>query len=99
MVIKFKFYPIALLSGIAVGAVFCMAVFQPKPKPTAPKEVKLEHVYHLPCRFEAESYEPAEFHDGMKFPMSCGCSEIKGTCGRSTVIEYTLPDSYFKEEN
>ena len=96
---KMRFYPIALLCCLAGGATAGMFVFQPSPGAPVPKEVELKHVYHLPCRFEAESYEPSEVIDGIKFPMTCGCSELKGTCHNHVEEKLTLPDSYFKEEN
>lgn len=97
MGMKMRFYPTALVCGLAGGLIVGMFIFQPKPDAPVPKEVPLEHVYHLPCRFEAESYEPSEVIDGIKFPMTCGCSEIKGTCFNREVVQYVLPDSYFKE--
>lgn len=90
-----------IYSGLAVaiiGIAGCMVIFEPKAAPPERKEVELKHIYHLPCGFEAESYEPSEFHNGIKFPMTCGCSELKGTCFSHVEEKYTLPDWYFKEE-
>ncbi len=97
---KYSPSPKSIFCGIVIGVIIGTAIStsaSDKNVPSAPKEVKLEHVYHLACEFEAESYEPSEVVGGVKFPMLCGCSEIKGTCGNE-VIKYTLPDSYFKDE-
>lgn len=68
-------------TGLCLTFILLFAsAYQTVPAKADPKFVVLEHIYHLPCGFEAESYEPAEMIDGMKFPMECGCSEIKGTC-------------------
>lgn len=92
---------IKIYSGLAVAFVVVaasMVIFEPKAAPPERKEVELKDVYHLPCGFEAESYEPAQFIDGIRYPMECGCSELKGTCFRQKEEKYTLPDWYFKEE-
>lgn len=94
---RIKLYPKAIVFGVLVAA--SLVAFEPKAAPPVPKEVKLDGMIHLPCGFEAESYEPAEVVDGIRYPMTCGCSELKGTCFQKKEIKYTLPDSYFKEEN
>jgi len=89
---RFKFYPSALIIGVLGGLIVGMFAFQPEPKASVPKDVPLEHVYHLPCRFEAEGYEPSTTINGMRIPMICGCSELKGTCHQTREIKYAMPE-------
>lgn len=85
-----KMKRIAVLAGFISSITLCVgAVFQPLPQgPGEPKYVVL-HPIHLPCGFEAESYTPSEVLGDTKFPMVCGCSEIKGTCFEQNETVYT----------
>lgn len=75
------------MCGVAVMLVSGMVVFQPKPD--APEATYVElHPIHMACGFESESYEPSEYKDGIKWPMSCGCSELKGTCFNHFKLSY-----------